>query len=88
MEAADVETCAQRFLRAFPKFDDLQLTALDTGAQLDIRAEVDSLSVQKAVVGPGDLFTVLAHSAIQAELAQGRMGAARIGRSAVARPPQ
>lgn len=56
----------------------IERLALDTGVRLEIRAEVDSLAVQKALVGPGDLFTVLAHSAIQEELAQGRLRAARI----------
>lgn len=52
--------------------------ALGSGLTLDIVAEVDSLAVQKALVARGDIFTVLAHSAIHAELAEGRVSAARI----------
>ena len=36
------------------------------------------LAVQKEIVRDGTIFTVLAHSAIQADLAEGRLSAARI----------
>jgi LysR family nitrogen assimilation transcriptional regulator len=52
--------------------------AMSNGMRLEILAEVDSLSVQKTLVRGGDIFTVLAHSAIHAELAEGRVSAARI----------
>lgn len=59
--------------------------ALSNGLQLQILAEVDSLAVQKTIVREGDIFTVLAHSAIHAELAEGRLSAARIVSPAISR---
>lgn len=52
--------------------------ALGSGMRLDVLAEVDSLTAQKALVQDGKLFTVLPHSAIHKELAEGRLSAARI----------
>jgi LysR family nitrogen assimilation transcriptional regulator len=56
----------------------LEGLALSNGLQLEILAEVDSLAVMKTLVRGGDIYTVLAHSAIQADLAEGRVSAARI----------
>jgi LysR family nitrogen assimilation transcriptional regulator len=52
--------------------------ALGRGVQLDIRAEVDSLTVQKGIVAAGHAFTILPYGAIQAELAAGVLEARRI----------
>lgn len=52
--------------------------ALSHNLRLDVVAEVDSLSIQKDLVADGKLFTILAHSAIHAELAAGTLRAARI----------
>jgi LysR family transcriptional regulator, nitrogen assimilation regulatory protein len=61
-------------------------TALSNGLRLQILAEVDSLTVQKDVVRRGEIFTILAHSAIQADLAEGRLSAARIVSPTISRP--
>lgn len=61
-------------------------TALSNGLRLQILAEVDSLAVQKDVVRQGRIFTILAHSAIQADLAEGRLSAARIVSPTISRP--
>lgn len=61
-------------------------TALSNGLRLQILAEVDSLTVQKDVVRRGQIFTILAHSAIQADLAEGRLSAARIVSPTISRP--
>jgi LysR family transcriptional regulator, nitrogen assimilation regulatory protein len=61
-------------------------TALSNGLRLQILAEVDSLTVQKDVVRQGKIFTILAHSAIQADLAEGRLSAARIVSPTISRP--
>ena len=59
--------------------------ALSHGLQLQILAEVDSLSVQKALVQDGRIFTILTHSAVHADLAAGRLSAARIVSPAISR---
>lgn len=59
--------------------------ALSQGLRLQILAEVDSLAVQKALVREGTAFTILAHSAFHAELAEGRVSAARIVSPAISR---
>lgn len=51
---------------------------LSHNLRLDVVAEVDSLSVQKNIVGDGNTYTILAHSAIHADLAAGTLQAARI----------
>lgn len=61
-------------------------SALSQGLRLQILAEVDSLAVQKEVVREGKIFTILAHSAIQADLAEGRLSAARIVSPTISRP--
>jgi len=59
--------------------------ALSNGFALEILAEVDSLATQKTLVRGGDIYTVLAHSAIQADLAEGRLSAARIVAPSISR---
>jgi LysR family transcriptional regulator, nitrogen assimilation regulatory protein len=59
--------------------------ALAHGLRLQILAEVDSLAVQKALVRDGSMFTVLTHSAVHADLAQGRLSAARIVSPSISR---
>lgn len=59
--------------------------ALGHGLRLKILAEVDSLSVQKALVRDGSIFTILSHSAVHADLAEGRLDAARIVAPAISR---
>lgn len=59
--------------------------ALGNRMRLEILAEVDSLAVQKELVRGGRIFTVLAHSAIHADLAEGRVSAARIVAPAISR---
>jgi LysR family nitrogen assimilation transcriptional regulator len=61
-------------------------SALSNGLRLQIVAEVDSLSTQKELVRDGQLFTILAHSAIQSDLAAGRLSAARIVAPTISRP--
>jgi len=53
-------------------------TAAVHGVTLDVIGEVDSLPALKTLVADGRTFTILPHSAIHAELADGRLGAARI----------
>ena len=60
--------------------------ALAGGLQLQIAAEVDSLAVQKALVADGQMHTILAHSAIHADLAAGQLSAARIVSPTISRP--
>jgi LysR family transcriptional regulator, nitrogen assimilation regulatory protein len=48
------------------------------GVRLNLRAEVDSLTVQKAIVAAGHAHTILSHGAIQSELAAGQLQACRI----------
>jgi LysR family nitrogen assimilation transcriptional regulator len=52
--------------------------ALGRGLRLDVRAEVDSLTVQKGIVASGQVFTILPHGSIQAELRSGTLAARRI----------
>jgi LysR family nitrogen assimilation transcriptional regulator len=59
--------------------------ALGRSVRLNLRAEVDSLTVQKGVAAAGSVFTVLPHGAIQADLADGRLEARRIVDPAVSR---
>lgn len=61
-------------------------SALSQGLRLQILAEVDSLAVQKELVREGRIFTILAHSAIRADLAEGRLSAARIVSPTISRP--
>lgn len=59
--------------------------ALSHNLRLNVVAEVDSLSVQKAIVADGATFTILAHSAIHADLAAGALQAARIVSPSISR---
>ena len=52
--------------------------ALSHNLRLDVVAEVDSLAVQKSIVADGGIYTILAHSAMHADLAAGTLRAARI----------
>ena len=52
--------------------------ALTHGLRLNIQAEVDSLTVQKAMVRSGGCFTILPPGPILAEVASGELQAARI----------
>ena len=63
----------------------LEGVAASSGLRLQILAEVDSLSVMKSLVQGGDIYTVLAHSAVQADLAQGRLSATRIVSPSISR---
>jgi LysR family transcriptional regulator, nitrogen assimilation regulatory protein len=59
--------------------------ALSNGLRLQILAEVDSLAVQKVLVRDGSIFTILTHSAVHADLAEGRLSAARIVSPSISR---
>lgn len=55
------------------------------GVHLKIVAEIDSLSVLKVLPRDGRLFTILPHSALHPELAEGRLSAARIVSPSISR---
>ena len=59
--------------------------ALSHGLHLDIRAEVDSLTVLKGMVSDGKVFSILAYGAVHAELAAGILQAARLVDPAISR---
>lgn len=63
----------------------LEGVALSHGVRLDIRAEVDSLTVLKRMASEGGVFAILAHGAVQAELAAGTLRAARLVEPAISR---
>lgn len=59
--------------------------ALSHNVRLDVAAEIDSLSVQKAMVADGGTFTIVPHGAIHAELAAGTLSALRIVSPSISR---
>ena len=59
--------------------------AADHGVALEVIGEVDSLPALKTLVEDGRTFTILPHSAFHAELAGGRLGAARIVSPSISR---
>ena len=63
----------------------LEGMALSHGVRLDIRAEVDSLTVLKRMAAEAGMFTILAHGAVQAELAAGGLRAARLVEPSISR---
>jgi LysR family nitrogen assimilation transcriptional regulator len=63
----------------------LESVALSHGVRLDIRAEVDSLTVLKRMAAGGDVYAILAHGAVQAELADGSLHAARLVEPSISR---
>jgi LysR family nitrogen assimilation transcriptional regulator len=63
----------------------LEGMALSHGLRLDIRAEVDSLTVLKRMAAEAGVFSILAHGAVQAELAAGQLQAARLVEPSISR---
>ena len=63
----------------------LEGVALSHGVRLDIRAEVDSLTVIKRMAAEAGMFSILAHGAVQAELAAGKLRAARLVEPSISR---
>jgi DNA-binding transcriptional LysR family regulator len=63
----------------------LEGTALSHGVRLNIRAEVDSLTVLKRMAAEAGVFSILAHGAVQAELEAGTLRAARLVQPALSR---
>src|SRR4051812_25823778 len=56
------------------------------GAELEVEIELDSLNPIRTLVATGHGYTVLSHSAVQEDLATGRLSAAPLGRPAIRRP--
>jgi len=63
----------------------LEGVALSHGVRLDIRAEVDSLTVIKRMAAEAGVFAILAHGAVQAELAEGKLRAMRLVEPSISR---
>ena len=59
--------------------------ALSHGLQLDVRAEVDSLTVQKGMMSDGKVFSILAYGAVHAEIAAGSLQAMRLVNPSISR---
>ena len=59
--------------------------ALSHNVRLEVAAEIDSLSVQKAMVADGSTFTIVPHGAIHTELAAGTLSALRIVSPSISR---
>ncbi|WP_423280890.1 LysR family transcriptional regulator [Enterovirga sp. CN4-39] len=58
---------------------------LSHGVQLNVVAEVDSLAVLKAIVSSEPLFSIFAQSAVHAEVAAGKLHAARLVEPVISR---
>ncbi len=56
------------------------------GAELEVEIELDSLNHIRTLVSAGHGYSVLSHSAVQDDLAAGRLSAAPLGRPAIRRP--
>jgi len=56
------------------------------GAELEVEIELDSLNHIRTLVSAGHGYSVLSHSAVQEDLATGRLSAAPLGRPAIRRP--
>jgi LysR family transcriptional regulator, nitrogen assimilation regulatory protein len=56
------------------------------GAELEVEIELDSLNHIRTLVSAGHGYSVLSHSAVQEDLAAGRLSAAPLGRPAIRRP--
>ena len=56
------------------------------GAELEVEIELDSLNHIRTLVSAGQGYSVLSHSAVQEDLAAGRLSAAPLGRPAIRRP--
>jgi LysR family nitrogen assimilation transcriptional regulator len=63
----------------------LEGMALSHGVRLNIRAEVDSLTILKRMAAEAGVFSILAHGAVQAELEAGTLRAARLVEPALSR---
>ena len=55
------------------------------GAELEVEIELDSLNHIRTLVSAGHGYSVLSHSAVQEDLAMGRLSAAPLGRPAIRR---
>jgi LysR family transcriptional regulator, nitrogen assimilation regulatory protein len=56
------------------------------GVELEVEIELDSLNHIRTLVSAGHGYSVLSHSAVQEDLAAGRLSAAPLGRPAIRRP--
>ena len=56
------------------------------GAEVEVEIELDSLNHIRTLVSAGHGYSVLSHSAVQEELAAGRLSAAPLGRLPSAAP--
>lgn len=63
----------------------IETMTLSHGVRLKVLAEVDSLSAQKSLAADGQVFTILPHGAIHAELRAGLLRAVRIVDPAISR---